>query len=139
MLTIDPGNASIEVACGLTEEVVRTFGAVRLREMEPWPATSFSLDTFMADGTGQFGDGRPVRLTATISSTLNNILRDSPLSEDMRILEKNGVLTLSATVRDTWALHSWLLGHAENICVLQPLSLRQVLADRLKMAAKNYG
>ena len=31
MLTIDPGNASIELACGLTEEVVRTFGAVRLR------------------------------------------------------------------------------------------------------------
>jgi signal peptidase I len=31
MLTIDPGNASIEVACGLTEEVVRNFGAVRLR------------------------------------------------------------------------------------------------------------
>jgi signal peptidase I len=31
MLTIDPGNASIQLACGLTEEVVRTFGVVRLR------------------------------------------------------------------------------------------------------------
>jgi signal peptidase I len=31
MLTIDPGSASIELACGLTEEVVRTFGVVRLR------------------------------------------------------------------------------------------------------------
>src|SRR5260370_39470998 len=31
MLTIDPGNAWIELACGLTEEVVRTFGVVRLR------------------------------------------------------------------------------------------------------------
>ena len=31
MLTVDPGNASVELACGLTEEVVRTFGTVRLR------------------------------------------------------------------------------------------------------------
>jgi signal peptidase I len=31
MLTDDQGNVSIELACGLAEEVVRTFGEVRLR------------------------------------------------------------------------------------------------------------
>lgn len=31
MITKDQGNASIELACGLAEEVVRTFGEVRLR------------------------------------------------------------------------------------------------------------
>ncbi len=92
----------------------------------------------MADGKDQFGDGRPVQLKATISSELYKILRDCPLSEDMHIADRDGVLTLGATVRDTWALHSWILGHAENICVLQPLALRKALAERLKDAAAKY-
>ncbi len=117
---------------------VQRFSAVRLRELEPWPSAPFSLDAFMADGKDQFGDGRPVQLKATISSELYKILRDCPLSEDMHIADRDGVLTLGATVRDTWALHSWILGHAENICVLQPLALRKALAERLKDAAAKY-
>ena len=117
---------------------VQRFSAVRLRELEPWPATPFSLDAFMEDGKDQFGDGRSIRLKATISPELNKILRDSPLSEDMRIVEMEGALHLSATVRDTWALHSWILGHAQNICVLQPSTLRTALGARLQAAAGQY-
>jgi predicted DNA-binding transcriptional regulator YafY len=117
---------------------VQRFSAVRLRELEPWPGVPFSLDAFMEDGKDQFGDGTSVRLRATISRELYKILRDSPLSEDMQVADKDGVLTLSATVRDTWALHSWILGHAENICVLQPMTLRKALAERLKGAAAQY-
>ena len=117
---------------------VQRFSAVRLRELEPWPGMPFSLDAFMEDGRDQFGDGTSVRLRATISRELYKILRDSPLSEDMQVADKDGVLTLSATVRDTWALHRWILGHAENICVLQPLTLRKALAGRLKGAVAQY-
>jgi predicted DNA-binding transcriptional regulator YafY len=117
---------------------VQRFSGVRLRALEPWPATPFSLDAFLADGTDQFGDGRAVRLVATISPQLHKILRDAPLGEDMRIVEKGEVTMLSATVRDTWALHSWLLGHAENICVQQPAALRHFLAAKLQSAARQY-
>lgn len=117
---------------------VQRLTAVRLRELEPWPQTPFSLDAFMEDGKDQIGDGRSIRLKATISPELNKILRDSPLSEDMRIVEIERALTLSATVRDTWALHSWILGHAQNICVLQPSTLRSALAAKLKAAAAQY-
>jgi predicted DNA-binding transcriptional regulator YafY len=117
---------------------VQRFSSVRLRELEPWPTAAFSLDAFLADGTDQFGDGQAVRLVATISPHLKKILRDSPLSEDMRIVEKGEVATLSATVRDTWALHNWLLGHAENICVQQPAALRTLLAAKLQAAARQY-
>lgn len=118
---------------------VQRFSAVRLRELEPWPETSFSLEQFLDDGTDQFGDGREIRLRAQISLELAKTLRDSPLSSDMRVLEeKDGKLTLSATVRDTWALHTWILGHAENICIKQPEGLRSTLGKRLVIAAAQY-
>ena len=117
---------------------VQRFASVRLRELEPWSDVPFSLDAFLADGKDQFGDGRAIRLRATISGALRNILQDAPLSADMQILERGDVIHLSATVRDTWALHSWLLGHAENICVLQPLALRERLSRRLKEASAQY-
>ncbi len=117
---------------------VQRFSAVRLRELEPWPSMPFSLEAFIVDGKDQFGDGTSVCLNATISPELYKILRDSPLAEDMQVADMDGVLTLSATVRDTWALHSWILGHAQNICVLQPLALRKALAERLKGAAAQY-
>lgn len=117
---------------------VQRFSAVRLRELEPWPDTPFSLDAFLADGKDQFGTGRDIRLRATISEELHNVLRDLPLSTDMEIRRRNGVLTLTATVRDTWALHGWLLGHGENIQIQEPNALREEIGSRLKAAAANY-
>jgi predicted DNA-binding transcriptional regulator YafY len=117
---------------------VQRFSAVRLRELEPWPTTSFSLDEFLGDGRDQFGEGTLVALEALISTKLYKILRDSPLSDDMTVKENAGVLTMSATVRDTWALHTWILGHAEHISVLQPVPLRLALAKRIQAAAAQY-
>jgi predicted DNA-binding transcriptional regulator YafY len=117
---------------------VQRFSSVRLRELEPWPVAAFSLDEFLADGKGQFGEGTLMDLEATISPALGKILRDSPLSDDMRIVDQGGVLTLHARVRDTWALRTWMLGHAENLAVQKPLNLRQDLALRTSAAAAQY-
>ena len=118
---------------------VQRFTSVRLRELEACPSTSFSLDQFLADGVDQFGDGREVLLRARISTELAKTLHDSPLSTDMTIAsESDGTLTMTATVRDTWALHTWILGHAESICVTQPMDLRRALAERLRDAAAQY-
>lgn len=123
---------------GALHFAVQRFSSVRLRELEPWPATPFSLDAFMQDGRDQFGEGVLVELEALISKTLYKILRDSPLSDDMNVVEKDGALTLKATVRDTWALHTWILGHAENISVLRPVALRRALSQRIRAAAEQY-
>jgi predicted DNA-binding transcriptional regulator YafY len=106
--------------------------------LEPWPAEPFSLDAFLADGKDQFGDRGKVRLEATIGGGLEKTLHDSPLSEDMRIYEAGGLLTLTASVRDTWALRSWILSHAENIQVLAPPSLRNDIVKRMSAAAAQY-
>jgi hypothetical protein len=55
-----------------------------------------------------------MKLKARISAPLYNILRDSPISGDMRVLERDKTLTptptptptATATVRDTWALRT---------------------------------
>jgi hypothetical protein len=52
--------------------------------------------------------------------------------------DKDGTLSMTATVRDTWALHTWILGHAENLCVLHPVALRRALSKRLTEAAAQY-
>ena len=117
---------------------VQRFLAVQLRELEPWPAAPFSLDAFMKDGRGQFGEGTLIELKALISTELYRILRDSPLSDDMRMVEVGGRVTLSATVRDTWALHTWVLGHAEHISILEPEPLRTALAKRIRASADLY-
>ena len=117
---------------------VQRLTSVRLRELEPWPSEPFSLDAFLADGKEQFGDGRSIQLKATICGGLEKTLHDSPLSEDMTIDEAEGVLTLTASVRDTWALRSWILSHAENIQVRAPATLRADVAKRMKAAAAQY-
>jgi predicted DNA-binding transcriptional regulator YafY len=117
---------------------VQRFSSVRLKELEPWPTDDFSLDAFMADGRDQFGPGTPIKLKAKISARLYKILRDSPLSDDMRVVEHDKTLTLTATVRDTWALHTWILGHAEDVVVLEPAGLKASLSARIKAAAAAY-
>ncbi len=118
---------------------VQRFTAVRLKELEPWPHAPFSLDAFLEDGKDQFGDGRAIRLRARISPELNRILRDTPLGPDMHIGEESGGrLAMTATVRDTWSLHSWILGHGAHIEIEQPASLRQLIAQRLSRAAAQY-
>jgi len=117
---------------------VQRFSHLRLRELEPFPKAAFDLDAFLADGTNQFGEGRSIRLKATVTTALAKILRDSPLSEDMTLTPSEDDWALQATVRDTWSLHSWLLGHGENIRVQQPASLRDLVSRRLQAAASQY-
>ena len=59
---------------------VQRLTSIRLRELEPWPAESFSLDAFLADGKDQFGEGHSIELKATLCGGLDKILNDSPLS-----------------------------------------------------------
>lgn len=114
------------------------FSRVRRLELEPWPPGRFSLQAFLDDGRQQFGTGVELRLRARITPELARILREAPLGEEMAIMERDGALILTARVRDTWALVSWILGHGENIEVLAPAALRRRIADRLQRAARMY-
>jgi hypothetical protein len=47
----------------------------------------------MADVRNQSGEGGTMKLKAPISAPLYNILRDSAISGDMRVLERDKTLT----------------------------------------------
>jgi len=118
---------------------LQRFGNVRLREMEPWPVTPFSLDVFLKDGNQQFGEGTPITLKAIVSEELARILRDTPLGEDMVLTATGaGTVKLSTTIRDTWSLHTWILGHGPHIQVQSPPALKTLIAERLVQAARQY-
>ena len=117
---------------------VHRFRAVRRLELEPWPPGRFSLDAFLEDGRQQFGVGVELRLRARVTPALARILEESPLGDDMSIVTRDGGLVMTARVRDTWALVSWILGHGENIEVLAPVVLRRRIVERLRQAVRAY-
>lgn len=118
---------------------LQRFASVKLRELERWPKGAFSLDAFLQDGARQFGDGAEVTLKAKISEELGRILRDTPMGKDMRLAgSDDGRFTLTTTVRDTWALHTWILGHAEHIEVEKPAKLRKLIQARIAAAGTQY-
>jgi len=117
---------------------VQRFSSVRLKELEPWPEQEFCLDDSLEDGRDQFGAGTTIQFNAQMSKPLYKILLDSPISLDMRVVEHHGALTLSATVKDTWALQSWILGHAEHVVVLAPVALRRASSRRIHAVAAAY-
>lgn len=118
---------------------LQRIASVELKVLEPWPNVTFSLDEFLCDGGKQFGDGAEIALTATVSEELYRILLDTPLTKDMRLTKPlEGRAKLTARVRDTWALHTWILSHAQHIQIRQPAKLRRLIRKCLAEAAAQY-
>lgn len=98
----------------------------------------FSVDSFIAEGGMQFGDGQPIRLTASVEQELAMRLAETPLSEDQRIRGARAPYRLTATVRDSWQLEFWILSQSERFTVLKPKSLRDRIRQSLQTALENY-
>lgn len=98
----------------------------------------FSLDDYLSDGGGQFGDGTEIVLKARIEPHLAKLLEETSLSKDQKIIARSGVHTLTATVRDSWQLHFWILSQGAAITVTHPNPLRRRLVNTLKATLMNY-
>jgi len=98
----------------------------------------FSLDEFLAKSGGQFGDGKMISLKANLTEKLADILRETPISSDQKITARAGKITLTATVKDSWQLHFWILSQGAFITVLQPVSLRKSIISQLNASLGNY-
>ncbi len=96
----------------------------------------FSLDGWLRQNGGQFGQGEHWALRAQVAPELAVILRETPLSPDQQLDAASGLLT--ATVADTWQLHWWLMSQGDAIEVLAPTALRQRMGEALRRAAARY-
>jgi len=99
---------------------------------------SFSLNAFLANGGGQFGSGNEIPLRAHLSDELAAILTETAISPDQKITTRAGRHTLTATVKDSWQLHFWILSQGPFITILQPASLRKEIVSKLTNSLANY-
>lgn len=98
----------------------------------------FSLESYIAKDTLQFGNNGTICLKAEIWDGLAQILRETPLSPDQQIEEINGALQLTASVTDSWQLRWWILSQGDGIEVIEPDTLRVDIANQLQRAAEQY-
>jgi len=98
----------------------------------------FSLDAYLAQGGAQFGSGADLTIKAHLVDHLAAILRETPISKDQKITTRAGKNTLTATVKDSWQLHFWILSQGPYITVMQPASLRKKIVGQLQETLANY-
>lgn len=107
-------------------------------EAEAKRPEGFDLDAYIQSGALQFGTGENIRLKAELSEGLAQILRETPLSEDQKIQEQDGAITLTATVADSWQLRWWILSQGAGIVVREPKELGDEIKAQLQDALTGY-
>ena len=101
---------------------------------------NFNLQQYLQDGAMQFGNGDKFALKAKVTEELAFILNESPMSDDMKIIQsEDETYQLSATVNNGWQLNWWLRGQGANIEVLEPQELRARMRDNLRKTMEIYG
>ena len=88
----------------------------------------------------QFGDAGVIRLKAVVSNTLACYLAESPLAKDQKLIsEGKGRHLLTASIKDSWQLHFWILSQGAEITVVHPKDLREQICGNLQAALESYG
>lgn len=99
---------------------------------------NFSLDAYLSTGVSDFGDGEHIRFKAVVSDSLAARLRETPLSEDMELMEQADGCLLTCSLIASWQLHWWILSQGSEIEVRAPKELRKRIAEQLRDAAGVY-
>jgi predicted DNA-binding transcriptional regulator YafY len=98
----------------------------------------FDLDVYTSNELS-FPVGDDIKLKALFSNKVDiERLRETPISTDQKITEKDGGWQLDATVSDSYQLRWWLHGYVERVEVLEPAGLRQEFAETAKKLSALY-
>lgn len=99
-------------------------------EIQSHRPENFNLKKFIDSGQLGFGQGKMLTLKVVFLADTAAHLRDTPLSLDQSILphDQDRVL-VTATLADTQQLVWWLLGFGNKVEVLEPIELRQKIAE----------
>jgi predicted DNA-binding transcriptional regulator YafY len=104
-----------------------------------YPA-DFSLESYVRDERAlELFVGRTARVTLKMSAGDAQYLVEQPLSADQSVKQdKDGGVTLAATVALSFRFEEWLLAKAAHIEVASPKSLRDAIKNRLAAALARY-
>lgn len=105
------------------------------------PPTDFDLQRYIDGGAFGFNNqpGAALHLKARFTRTAAAHLWESRLTTDQTISDDGeGWVRVAATVADTQQLRWWLLAFGEQVEVLEPLSLREEFAGRIRQLGRLY-
>jgi predicted DNA-binding transcriptional regulator YafY len=133
----------VATAYGYTDPRLYAMHRIRSVQLTKEPSNrpdGFSLDGFLAEGGMQFGDASMIQLEAMVSNKLACYLAESPLTKDQELIPKGeGRYLLTATIKDSWQLHFWILSQSTEITVVRPEDLRKYIRGNLQAALESYG
>ncbi|MDD0972969.1 WYL domain-containing protein [Pseudomonas fontis] len=98
----------------------------------------FELSSCLQHELPPFGHPEKIELIAWVNEHLARLLRETPLSADMRLMALEQGHQLTATVSNSWQLRWWLLSQGDGLIVEQPVALREHIALTLISAAAQY-
>jgi predicted DNA-binding transcriptional regulator YafY len=105
-------------------------------------AAGFDLDTAIATGTADFGQGTLIDLDLRVRGYLATLLSCCPLTPDQRLEDEpegsGFTLRVRAQLPSTGQLLRWLLGAGDNLEVIAPANLRQIMATQASKMAAHY-
>ena len=105
-------------------------------------APGFDLDQAIASGQVDFGRGKVIDLELRVRGYAVEVLRVCPITPAQRIEDEPADSPFLARVRvqvpETGALLRWLLGLGENVEVVAPAILRQVMREEAFKMARHY-
>ena len=106
------------------------------------PTRRIDLDQAIASGEVDCGRGKVIDLELRVRGYAVEVLRVCPITPAQRIEDEPADSPFLARVRvqvpETGALLRWLLGLGENLEVVAPASLRQVMPEQTGKAARHY-
>ena len=113
---------------------------VTLKEQALRSLENFDLQTYIDQGGFGFGEtSQAIKLVAIFKNGVGHHLIDTPLDKDQQIERLDPqTLKITAEVLDTPQLIRWLNSFGADIEVLAPESLREIMADRHRLAAQQY-
>ncbi|MDA8254254.1 MAG: WYL domain-containing protein [Betaproteobacteria bacterium] len=114
--------------------------AAKVKDDKAEAPPHFDIDAYIAQGPFQLG-GDAQRVQLRFTNFAGHALLDAPIAPDQQVhlQDEGGTLELSATVRLSPQFKAWLLGYGVSVQVLEPLELRQDMAQTLRETMQLYG
>lgn len=98
----------------------------------------FDLDDFIKKDLGFPGSCKEMQFKAWVSQSARQNVEETPLSLYQSIEEVSDGIIVTANIRDTAELTTWILGLGARIKVLEPKFIKEKIADITQDMAKHY-
>ncbi|MDR2195864.1 MAG: WYL domain-containing protein [Gallionellaceae bacterium] len=101
----------------------------------------FNLDAYIHEQREmEFYPGESIKVTLKMSTNAYTVyLSETPLTRDQDVTHhKDGNVTVTATVVESWRFHEWLLARAGEMMVVSPKKLRDKVKGDLERAVQLY-